>query len=165
MGQQPPGNLAEKVGLVLVRIRPPEKTQGAVRPGTQAHIMTGGQVGGTPGLDLLPQDPEFNGLVAADAGVGGVALEILVRKIIHHQAGKLLPEVQVLAGNVEMRRQDRQVGGYAGVLAQAHMHAPQGQPLPADKHCRHGAVDAAAQGRGHFYTFSLGHISKKSKQL
>src|SRR3974377_839591 len=64
-------HLTEKVRLILGRVRSPEKPQRTVRARTQAHIVSGGQVGSPLGPDFFPQDPNLDAGVAADARGGG----------------------------------------------------------------------------------------------
>ena len=61
--------------------------------------MSGGQVGGSLGLDFFPQYPEFDDRVAAHTGIGGAALEVFVHEVIHHLMGKVRAQVQDFQGN------------------------------------------------------------------
>ena len=78
--------------------------------------MAGGQVGEPGHSEVLPQVPELDGRVAADAGVGGAAPDILRDKIIQHLPGEFLLQVQHREGNAQALGQGLHpvLGGAAG---------------------------------------------------
>ena len=146
--QQAERQMAEKIRLILAAVHSPEQPRGIVVVQVAPGVVAGGQVSEPAFFEVVPQVAELDGGVAADAGVGGAAPDILRDKIIQHLPGEFGLQVEHREGNSQVLGQGFHPVWRRRQGRQAQVDSLEVEALALQEGGGHGAVHPAAQGDG-----------------